>query len=62
MPESIIVPVVDSNYDLAYLSPFQMALAPYEVWWTLFLWITFAVVLFYKFYQYLIDPYLHETV
>ena len=62
MPESIVVPVVDSNYDLAHLSPFQVALAPYEMWWELILWTAFGVLFFYKFYQYLVVPYLHETI
>lgn len=62
MSESIIVPVIDSNHDFAYLSQFQMALAPYETWWELFLWVVFAVLFFYKLHQYLIAPYLHETV
>jgi hypothetical protein len=61
MPESIIVPVVDRNYDLAHLSPFQSALVPYEVWWELFLWGLFGLILFYKLYHYLILPYLDES-
>jgi hypothetical protein len=59
MPESIIVPVIDSNYDLAYLSPLQAALAPYEVWWSLGLWAVFAFLLFFQLHKYLIAPYLH---
>ncbi len=61
MPDSIIVPSFDPNYDLAYLSPFQRALVPYEVWWELFLWAVFAFFLFFIIYHYLIHPYLHES-
>lgn len=62
MPESIIVPTFDPNYDLAFLTPLQMALAPYEVWWSLFLWSVFAFMLFFKIHQYLISPYLNDSV
>jgi hypothetical protein len=61
MPDSIIVPTVDWQYDLAYLTPLQIWLAPYEIWWELFLWAVFAFLLFYKIYQYLILPHLHES-
>ncbi|NCP67406.1 hypothetical protein GW756_04015 [bacterium] len=61
MPESIIVPSFDPNYDLAYLTPLQLFLAPYEVWWELCLWTVFAFALAFKIYQYLIYPYLYDT-
>lgn len=61
MPESIIVPTLDPNYDLAALSPLQQALLPYEIWWELFLWALFAAILSWKFYEYIIKPYLNES-
>ena len=58
MPASIIVPSLDPNYDLVVLSPLQIALVPYEGWWSLFLWTMFAFLLFYQIYKNLLAPYL----
>ncbi len=61
MPESIIMPTIDPSFDLVRLNPFQAFLLPYEMWWSLFLWIVFAALLSYQIFRYLIAPYLHET-
>jgi len=58
MPSSIIVPTLDSQYDLAGLSPLQAGLLPFEPWWELCLWTLFVALLVWKVYQYLLSPYL----
>jgi len=58
MPDSIIVPEVDPNYDLAVINSLQSALLPYEVWWSLGLWALFAATLSFVFYHYVLSPYL----
>lgn len=56
MPESIIVPEVDTAYDLAFLYPLQQALLPFEPWWELVLWLIFGSVLIWQGYQLIIKP------
>jgi|GEM_PF-4813527 len=61
MPESIIIPELDANYDLATLYPLQQFLVPYEAWWEFVLWVLFATILLWKIYEYIIKPYLNES-
>ena len=54
--ETLIVPTVDPNYDLATISAWQQALVPYLVYWQKVLWSLFVFTLTWRLTQYLVLP------